>query len=55
MHRDTCQPSLARSLSSRILGQGELLERITEAVAWERLDRFVATVGRLGMSERKPA
>ena len=44
MHREMGQPSLAESLLPETLGQNERLERIDEAVDWERFGRLVAGV-----------
>jgi IS5 family transposase len=38
------RPSLAEALVSETLGQNQRLERIDDAVDWERLGRVVASV-----------
>ena len=44
MHRDMGRPSLAEALVSETLGQNQRLERIDNAVDWERLGQVVAGV-----------
>ncbi len=44
MHRDMGRPSLAEALVSETLGQNQRLERIDDAVDWERLGQVVAGV-----------
>ena len=44
MHRDMGQPSLAEALLPKPLGQNQRLERIDQAVDWERLGQVVAGV-----------
>ena len=44
MHRDMGQPSLAESLLPETLGNNQRLERIDDAVDWERFGGLVAGV-----------
>ena len=44
MHRETGQPSLVEALLPEGLGQNSRLERISEAVDWQRLGRLVSGV-----------
>ena len=44
MHRDMGRPSLAEAVVSETLGQNQRLERIDDAVDWERLGQVVAGV-----------
>ena len=44
MHRNMGRPSLAEAVVSETLGQNQRLERIDDAVDWERLGRVVASV-----------
>ena len=44
MHRNMGRPSLAEALVSETLGQNQRLERIDDAVDWERLGQVVAGV-----------
>ena len=44
MHRDMGRPSLAEAVVAETLGQNQRLERIDDAVDWERLGQVVAGV-----------
>ena len=44
MHRNMGRPSLAEAVVSETLGQNQRLERIDDAVDWERLGQVVAGV-----------
>ena len=53
MHREMGRPSLAESLLPDTLGANERLERIDDAVEWERLSQLVAEV--YAASEGRPS
>ncbi len=53
MYRDMGQPSLAESLLLETLGNNERLERIYDAMEWERFGGLVAGV--YAASEGRPS